>query len=233
MHQLQILSQQADHQAPSASCTQSTAMLASLLASNPALLQAMQLPPSVVDAGISGSTQQVEAGDDVKPPPVTADAGANNTAGAAASLQLGNAGSLQSTMLVTKPRAAVAAAPMQPAFSAAPAAGTVPITSGAGCGPPPLTTSVLRTTKSANSAFAAMTPTRSLDLSSAVGGAAGRAAGGAAAKRSAVGDLKPVAGRRDATAALPLKKRLDMPVADSTGDAERDAYSSLARMRCV
>jgi len=123
MHQLQILSQQADHQAPSASSTQSTAMLASLLASNPALLQAMQLPPAVVDAGVGGAVstgpqlQKPETGGDAaqaSPALNTANdisAAVANTAGnAAASLQLGNAaGSLQQTALVTKPRAAVAA----------------------------------------------------------------------------------------------------------------------------
>ena len=121
MHQLQILSQQADHQAPSASSTQSTAMLASLLASNPALLQAMQLPPSVVDAGAGAvsagpSHQKPETGGDAANPALTGNdvsaAAAGNTAGnAAASLQLGNGtGSLQTATLVTpKPRAAVAA----------------------------------------------------------------------------------------------------------------------------
>ena len=126
MHQLQILSQQADHQAPSASSTQSTAMLASLLASNPALLQAMQLPPSVVDAGVGAISaggpphQKPETGgpDAAQPPPavnagndISSAAAAPNTAGnAAASLQLGSApGGLQTTTLVTKPRAAVAA----------------------------------------------------------------------------------------------------------------------------
>ena len=238
MHQLQILSQQADHQAPSASSTQSTAMLASLLASNPALLQAMQLPPAVVDAGVGavssgGASQQQlpEAGTDLKPPA----AGASSANGAAATLQLGTAGNgLQTTTLVTKPRAAVAPAAVQPAFSAAPPAnigvggGPTPITSGGVGGSMPVT-SVLRATKSANSAFAAAGPSRSLDLSSAT------AIGGAALKRSAIGDLKPVAGRRDngAVSALPPKKRLDSVAVDSTGDAERDAYSSLARMRCA
>jgi len=129
---------------------------------------------------------------------------------------------------------------VQPAFSVAPpaagaaaaAGGPVPITSGGVGGTASMATSVLRATKSANSAFAAATPARSLDLSSAIMGSGNSAA---VNKRSAVGDLKPVVGRvRDnIAAALPPKKRLDSAVADSTGDAERDAYSSLARMRCV
>ena len=108
----------------------------------------------------------------------------------------------------------------------------MPITSGGVGGTASMATSLLRATKSANSAFAAATPARSLDLGSVVMGSGGAAV---VNKRSAVGDLKPVVGRvRDsaAAAALPPKKRLDSAVADSTGDAERDAYSSLARMRC-
>ena len=111
----------------------------------------------------------------------------------------------------------------------------MPITSGGGGGTASMATSVLRGTKSANSAFApaAATPARSLDLGSAnIGGGISAAVH----KRSAVGDLKPVVGRQRETvaAALPPKKRLESSaVADSTGDAERDAYSSLARMRCV
>ena len=227
MHQLQLLSQQADHQAPSASSTQSTAMLASLLASNPALLQAMQLPPAVVDAGVgatSSAATQKEAGSDVKHSVGGDAADANTAVGAASTLQLGTAGSLQTSMLVTKPKAAVAA--QQPAFAPAPAAGPAPITSGG----PTLTSSALRSNSA--SAFVAAGSVRSIELglhSSSMNGVAHAAA--AVGKRSATGDMKPVVGRRD-SAALPPKKRLDA-AGDSTGDAERDAYSSLARMRCV
>ena len=234
MHQLQLLSQQADHQAPSASSTQSTAMLASLLASNPALLQAMQLPPAVVDAGVgatSSGAAQKEAGVDTKP--MTGDATDANTAvGAASTLQLGTAGSVQTSMLVTKPKAAVA--PQQPAFAAAPAAapGPAPITSGGGA--PTLTSSILRTNSA--SAFVAAGSIRSMDIGAHGSSVNGTSLGaGAAAKRSATGDMKPAVVRRDSVA-LPPKKRLDAAAGDSTGDAERDAYSSLAslaRMRCV
>jgi hypothetical protein len=233
MHQLQLLSQQADHQAPSASSSQSTAMLASLLASNPALLQAMQLPPAVVDAGVgalSSGPAQKESGADAKTSGDAADA--NTAVGAASTLQLGTAGSVQGSMLVTKPKAAVAT--QQPAFTAVPAAapGPAPITSGAGG--PTLTSSMLRTNSA--SAFVAAGSTRSIDLGAHGGSVNGTSLGaGAAAKRSATGDVKPAVGRRDSTA-LPPKKRLDAAAGDSTGDAERDAYSSLAslaRMRCV
>jgi hypothetical protein len=225
MHQLQLLSQQADHQAPSASSSQSTAMLASLLASNPALLQAMQLPPAVVDAGVgalSSGPAQKESGADAKTSGDAADA--NTAVGAASTLQLGTAGSV--------PKAAVAT--QQPAFTAVPAAapGPAPITSGAGG--PTLTSSMLRTNSA--SAFVAAGSTRSIDLGAHGGSVNGTSLGaGAAAKRSATGDVKPAVGRRDSTA-LPPKKRLDAAAGDSTGDAERDAYSSLAslaRMRCV